>query len=163
MAVASVPPHPFVRVAKMDIFSTKARVSKHVQQHPHQMRRPTHVMVCSPVVSPLMYQGNTGCRILQGFESAQLRKYVPHLYPFAPNTNPFMGYWGRIDINECAQEPSPCKNGGVCTDVIDSFSCSCKDTEFIGPTCAVPKHCNPNPCKNGGMYVELCVCLFFLE
>ena len=28
-----------------------------------------------------------------------------------------------VDINECS--PNSCKNGGICTDLVNGFSCSC--------------------------------------
>ena len=38
----------------------------------------------------------------------------------------------ETEINEC--ESNPCKNGGTCFDLINSFSCSCL-SGFIGKTC----------------------------
>jgi len=38
------------------------------------------------------------------------------------------------DIDEC--DPSPCSNGGTCTDTgVNSFSCDCTDTGYTGETC----------------------------
>ena len=36
------------------------------------------------------------------------------------------------DIDDCS--PSPCENGGTCTDLVDDFSCDCA-AGFIGETC----------------------------
>jgi hypothetical protein len=41
------------------------------------------------------------------------------------------------DTNECAS--NPCKNGGNCTDGIDSYTCSCVKG-FTGTTCDNSKH-----------------------
>ena len=42
---------------------------------------------------------------------------------------PVAGYAGvncEIDINECAS--IPCQNGGLCTDLINNYTCDCVDT-----------------------------------
>ena len=36
------------------------------------------------------------------------------------------------DIDDCS--PSPCENGGTCTDLVDDFSCDCA-AGFSGETC----------------------------
>ena len=36
------------------------------------------------------------------------------------------------DIDDCS--PSPCENGGTCTDLVDDFSCDCA-AGFTGFTC----------------------------
>ena len=41
-----------------------------------------------------------------------------------------------VDTDECAS--NPCVNGGVCTDGIDVFTCTCA-AGFMGVTCAVGK------------------------
>ena len=38
-----------------------------------------------------------------------------------------------LDKNEC--DPSPCDDGGICIDGVDSFYCECK-SGFEGPTCS---------------------------
>ena len=60
-----------------------------------------------------------------------------------------MGRHCQSDIDECS--PNPCKNGGVCTDLINSFRCTCP-IGFAGERCErVQKQCGyDNPCMNGG-------------
>ena len=41
-----------------------------------------------------------------------------------------------VDINEC--EPLPCKNGGVCVDGVNAYSCKCPGG-FIGTDCETSK------------------------
>ncbi|KAM7391792.1 hypothetical protein PAMP_022450 [Pampus punctatissimus] len=38
----------------------------------------------------------------------------------------------NTDINEC--ERDPCKNGGVCTDLVANYSCECPG-EYMGKNC----------------------------
>ena len=42
------------------------------------------------------------------------------------------------DINECAS--SPCKNGGICTNQVNKYSCTCP-TDWGGRKCGVGE-CN---------------------
>jgi len=54
----------------------------------------------------------------------------------------------HTDVDEC--DPNPCKNGGGCTDGVNTFTCTCEDG-YSGETCDVNvDDCNPNPCQNGG-------------
>ena len=39
--------------------------------------------------------------------------------------------------NPC--EPNPCRNGGKCRQLGNSFSCQCKDNTFGGPRCEYMK------------------------
>ena len=41
-------------------------------------------------------------------------------------------YWFVIDINECLI--NPCLNGGVCSDLVNGFVCTCAG-EFSGTLC----------------------------
>lgn len=41
------------------------------------------------------------------------------------------------DVNEC--EAEPCKNGGICTDLIANYSCECPG-EFMGRNCQYSKY-----------------------
>ncbi len=47
--------------------------------------------------------------------------------------------------------PSPCKNGGTCSNDVTSASCACK-AGFQGATCdmVATDYCASSPCKNGG-------------
>lgn len=42
------------------------------------------------------------------------------------------------DVNEC--EAEPCKNGGICTDLVANYSCECPG-EFMGRNCQQSKYC----------------------
>lgn len=39
------------------------------------------------------------------------------------------------DVDECAS--SPCKNGGVCLDGVNSYQCFCTNQNWVGPTCEI--------------------------
>ena len=41
-----------------------------------------------------------------------------------------------LDIDECS--PNPCKNGGTCTDGLNSYSCSCQ-VGYEGDNCEISK------------------------
>lgn len=41
------------------------------------------------------------------------------------------------DINEC--ERDPCKNGGICTDLVANYSCECPG-EYMGRNCQYSKY-----------------------
>ncbi|KAI8500842.1 hypothetical protein Bbelb_216600 [Branchiostoma belcheri] len=66
------------------------------------------------------------------------------------------------DINDCS--PNLCKNGGVCTDLGNSFQCACA-AGYEGDTCQTDiNDCSPNPCQHGGTCTDLvngfqCECL----
>ncbi|XP_076448638.1 uncharacterized protein LOC143285265 [Babylonia areolata] len=52
------------------------------------------------------------------------------------------------DIDEC--HPNPCRNGGTCRDVVNSYTCDCL-TGFSGAHCEIDiDECQSNPCRNGG-------------
>lgn len=54
-----------------------------------------------------------------------------------------------MNIDEC--ESSPCQNGGVCVDKINSFACVCA-VGFTGPNCEEEiLVCNDSPCKNSAL------------
>ena len=61
------------------------------------------------------------------------------------------GFTGRLcdtDINEC--QPSPCRNSGSCTDLVNNYTCNCTDG-WEGRNCSTPiDPCVPNPCRHGG-------------
>ncbi len=42
-----------------------------------------------------------------------------------------------LDINEC--DPSPCQNGGVCIDNVNSYTCKCP-RGFMGTDCETSKY-----------------------
>ena len=62
----------------------------------------------------------------------------------------FSGQTCGQDVNECAQSPSPCRNGGVCRNVVGSYRCQCP-REYAGQNCE-RRHlpCSPSPCHNRG-------------
>lgn len=43
------------------------------------------------------------------------------------------GQYCEVETNECA--PKPCKNDGVCNDVVAGFTCTCK-SGYVGLTCS---------------------------
>ncbi|XP_063296241.1 protein jagged-2 isoform X1 [Pelobates fuscus] len=65
----------------------------------------------------------------------------------------FTGAYCHENINDCLG--NPCKNGGTCTDEIDSFKCFCPNG-FGGELCDINYNdCNPNPCQNDGRCIDL--------
>ena len=42
-----------------------------------------------------------------------------------------------LDVNEC--ERNPCKNGGICTDLVANYSCECPG-EYMGRNCQYSKY-----------------------
>uniref|UniRef100_A0A8C5QP46 Delta-like protein n=1 Tax=Leptobrachium leishanense TaxID=445787 RepID=A0A8C5QP46_9ANUR len=65
----------------------------------------------------------------------------------------FTGAYCHENINDCLD--NPCKNGGTCTDEIDSFKCFCPNG-FGGELCDINYNdCNPNPCQNDGRCIDL--------
>ena len=48
------------------------------------------------------------------------------------NQNFLIIFVSYTDIDDCL--PSPCENGGTCTDLVDDFSCDCA-AGFTGGTC----------------------------
>ncbi|CAI9570609.1 unnamed protein product, partial [Staurois parvus] len=65
----------------------------------------------------------------------------------------FTGAYCHENINDCLG--NPCKNGGTCTDEIDSFKCFCPNG-WGGEFCGINYNdCNPNPCQNGGRCIDL--------
>uniref|UniRef100_A0A8C8RW32 EGF like repeats and discoidin domains 3 n=1 Tax=Pelusios castaneus TaxID=367368 RepID=A0A8C8RW32_9SAUR len=51
----------------------------------------------------------------------------------------FNGIHCQHNVNEC--EAEPCKNGGICTDLVANYSCECPG-EFMGRNCQYSKYCN---------------------
>lgn len=47
------------------------------------------------------------------------------------------------DINECEREP--CKNGGICTDLVANYSCECPG-EYMGKNCQYSKYSSTAVC-----------------
>ncbi|CAG2189166.1 unnamed protein product [Mytilus edulis] len=57
-------------------------------------------------------------------------------------------YYTCSDIDECAS--NPCQHGGVCTDGINGYICTC-DSGYTGNNCEENfDECGSNPCQNGG-------------
>ena len=55
-------------------------------------------------------------------------------------------------MNECM--PNPCKNGGACTDGLNSYTCECA-SGFTGDNCETNiDDCVTSPCLNGGECVD---------
>ena len=48
----------------------------------------------------------------------------------------FVCFLALPDINECEREP--CKNGGICTDLVANYSCECPG-EYMGRNCQSSK------------------------
>ncbi|KAE8586909.1 hypothetical protein XENTR_v10021796 [Xenopus tropicalis] len=65
----------------------------------------------------------------------------------------FTGAYCHENINDCLG--TPCKNGGTCTDEIDSFKCFCPNG-WGGEFCDINYNdCSPNPCQNDGRCIDL--------
>jgi len=74
----------------------------------------------------------------------------------------YPGFSGSIceTVDFCG--PSPCRNGGSCTNNGDSFSCNCP-TGWTGDTCITPDFCAAGPCAEGSTCVNepdrfSCIC-----
>ena len=39
-----------------------------------------------------------------------------------------------VDIDECASNPTPCQNGGTCTDAVNGYTCDCA-ADYNGDNC----------------------------
>ena len=57
---------------------------------------------------------------------------------FSHSFYPINCLWNSIctDINDCS--PDPCENGGICSDGVNTFTCTC-DPGYTGPTCGTGK------------------------
>lgn len=70
-----------------------------------------------------------------------------------------------VDIDEC--KDNPCKNNGICVNIVGSYSCNCT-TQFYGSNCEldIDECAGSEPlCENGGFCVNhyggyQCGCLF---
>ncbi|GFS20862.1 protein crumbs-like [Elysia marginata] len=66
----------------------------------------------------------------------------------------FSGQYCETDINEC--DNTPCLHGGVCTDLVNNFTCNCTGTGYEGMTCESdvdeckqsPPVCHHGNCSN---------------
>ena len=57
------------------------------------------------------------------------------------------------NINDCTS--NSCHNGGVCTDLISDYNCTCVPG-YTGRNCSTNiNECSPDPCQNGGSCTEL--------
>ncbi len=66
--------------------------------------------------------------------------YVQYVYNFTE------------DGDECL--PNPCMNGGVCTDEISAYTCTCQPG-WTGADCHISLACYSTPCKNGATCNEI--------
>ncbi|XP_078659644.1 uncharacterized protein LOC144904557 [Branchiostoma floridae x Branchiostoma belcheri] len=56
------------------------------------------------------------------------------------------------NINECSS--NPCRNGGICNDETNRYSCTCR-AGYTGYNCQTNiNECASNPCRNGGNCVD---------
>ena len=70
------------------------------------------------------------------------------LQPCLSNIPGYAGTHCETDEDECAGRP--CLNGGICTDEINNYRCSCT-SGFTGKNCETNvNECAGNPCFNGG-------------
>lgn len=56
---------------------------------------------------------------------------------FKPDINYLFFPFSSADVNEC--ERSPCRNGGICTDLVANYSCECPG-EYMGRNCQYSKY-----------------------
>lgn len=103
---------------------------------------------------PLNKHSESQCLIFLGSHSSFSRQYFwnSNLLPMVPSTILNLHIYSRSsnlnvnaipanlclclfvfsDINECEREP--CKNGGLCTDLVANYSCECPG-EYMGRNC----------------------------
>ena len=63
-----------------------------------------------------------------------------------------------LDDDECGSDP--CKNGGTCTDRVNSYSCSCK-AGFTGVNCETSQFCDLPLADNSVLHRDLFLIVFF--
>ncbi len=56
---------------------------------------------------------------------------------FKPDLNYKFFSFVSADVNEC--ERNPCRNGGICTDLVANYSCECPG-EYMGRNCQYSKY-----------------------
>jgi len=60
----------------------------------------------------------------------------------------YIGKYCETDIDDCA--PTPCQHSGVCTDLVDNYTCDCAGTGFMGDQCQINiDECQMSPCLHG--------------
>ncbi|XP_075930971.1 protein crumbs homolog 2-like [Petromyzon marinus] len=68
----------------------------------------------------------------------------------------------ETEVDEC--ESGPCQNGGVCIDLVDSYTCDCLETGYEGKDCELEiLECASNPCRHNSTCIEgilnfTCIC-----
>uniref|UniRef100_A0A182NDN9 Notch n=1 Tax=Anopheles dirus TaxID=7168 RepID=A0A182NDN9_9DIPT len=64
----------------------------------------------------------------------------------------FQGQNCELNIDEC--KPNPCRNGGICHDLVNGYKCSCPPGT-IGVLCEInTDDCTPGACHNNGSCVD---------
>ena len=62
----------------------------------------------------------------------------------------FSGEYCTQDVDECAANPGPCRNGGTCQNKDEGFECFCVNG-WEGYDCSINvDDCRTNNCLNGG-------------
>ncbi|KAJ8376185.1 hypothetical protein SKAU_G00067650 [Synaphobranchus kaupii] len=63
------------------------------------------------------------------------------------------GDFCEIDTDDCRS--LPCQNGGICLDGVNSYSCNCSLSGFMGLNCEIPiPTCMSQPCLNNALCQE---------
>ena len=77
---------------------------------------------------------------------AHILGYLSGHFPVVYFLHVVLGVACETNIDDCAS--NPCLNGGTCYDLVNGYSCSCRQ-EFVGRTCSESMCGSNNPCRNG--------------